>query len=167
MLHMFYNSYTRVSLMCSDVCCKCFHGFRRILQMFSLDVTKVDLVVVVPTCMRMGVKGAWVAGTGNRADANWDRASMRHSGVGHGLICIFTYSTFYIFGWTFSAYFNRFVRGGRLGAWEGWEERRCSVSVNLHAVNWSLALSLSSTGRQLESGKRPRTKTIYRCIIKP
>jgi hypothetical protein len=29
----------------SDVCCKCFNYFGRILQMFPLDVTKVDLVL--------------------------------------------------------------------------------------------------------------------------
>jgi hypothetical protein len=29
----------------TDVCCKCFNSFRRLLQMLSLDVTKVDLVL--------------------------------------------------------------------------------------------------------------------------
>jgi hypothetical protein len=154
------------------------HVFRRMLQVFPRFQTYI--ANVFSRCYKSRSRsccthlhahgcGGGVSGWRGKLCRRKSRQSGHetHSSVGHGLICIFTYSTFYIFGWTFSAYFNRFVGGGRLGAWEGWEERRCSVSVNLHAVNWSLALSLSSTGRQLESGKRPRTKTIYRCIIKP
>jgi len=45
MLHMFCNGYTRVFPRVSDVCCKCFNCFGRTLQMFPLDVAKVDLML--------------------------------------------------------------------------------------------------------------------------
>jgi hypothetical protein len=47
---MFCNSYTRVSsvlgvfVSISDVCCKCFNGFRDMLQVFHLNVPKGDLM---------------------------------------------------------------------------------------------------------------------------
>jgi hypothetical protein len=53
----------------SDVYCKCFNCFGHMLQMFPLDVAKVDLVLHMlqtkvdpsaakPACMRVGVEGA-------------------------------------------------------------------------------------------------------------
>jgi hypothetical protein len=70
-----------------DVCCKCFNCFGRMLQMFPLNVAKVDMVehtlqwpdaTVGPACMRMGVNGARVIGARNRVRTNRDGAGMGH-----------------------------------------------------------------------------------------
>jgi hypothetical protein len=70
-----------------DVYCKCFNYFGRILQMFPLDIAKVDLVLhmfrgthlqqslvaaVGPACMGVDVEGARV---GYRAGADRDGAA--------------------------------------------------------------------------------------------
>ena len=70
----------------SDVCCKYFNYFRRVLQMFPLDVAKVDLVLHMlqwtpsaaagPTYMCMGVERVQAAGMGNRASTDQDRAAQ-------------------------------------------------------------------------------------------
>jgi hypothetical protein len=82
MLHMFCNGYTRVS----DVCCKCFNCFRRILQIFSLDVAKVELMLHILqwtlfglAYMRVGVEGARAAARETCVGADRDRV-----GIGHG-----------------------------------------------------------------------------------
>jgi hypothetical protein len=65
---MFCNGYTYLPGI-SDVCCKCFNSFERRLQVFHLDIVKVDLVLHIlqwdssavaaePAYMRMGVEGA-------------------------------------------------------------------------------------------------------------
>jgi hypothetical protein len=59
MLHILQWLYTYVSSVCSD----CFICFRRTLQVFHLDVAKVDLVLHMlhgthlPSCMRVGSEG--------------------------------------------------------------------------------------------------------------
>jgi hypothetical protein len=51
---MFCNGYKHVFSGVSDVCCKCFKYFKRMLQVFYLDVAKVDIGVahfaVGPIC---------------------------------------------------------------------------------------------------------------------
>jgi hypothetical protein len=72
----------------SDVCCKCLNYFGCMLQLFHLDVEKIDLVlhggthmqqspvaVVGPTCMCVGVEGARAVGTGNGAGVDRDGAT--------------------------------------------------------------------------------------------
>jgi hypothetical protein len=77
----------------SDICCKCFNCFGHMLQMFPLDVEKVDLVLhmlqwapfVVTVCMRVGVEGARAANAGNHMGADQDKSGRgTWSGVGHG-----------------------------------------------------------------------------------
>jgi hypothetical protein len=59
MLHTFCNGY------------KCFNCFGHMLQVFYLDITKVDLGVAHyscwPACMRVGVEGCHGVGTGHEA----------------------------------------------------------------------------------------------------
>jgi hypothetical protein len=79
----------------SNVCCKCFNYFGCMLQVFHLDVAKVDLgvarVVVGPICSShllhcwarlhvLGVEGAPGAGTGHEA---W---TGHGAGAGHGAV---------------------------------------------------------------------------------
>jgi hypothetical protein len=70
-----------------DICCKCFNYFGRMLQMFPLNVVKVDMVehmlqcpdtTAGPTYMRVGVNGARAVGMRNRARTNRDGAGMGH-----------------------------------------------------------------------------------------
>jgi hypothetical protein len=89
MLHMF-STYVFPRVL--DVCCKCFNCFESMLQMFPLDVAKVDLVLHMlqlqqqpafaagPACIARGCGGARAAGTGNRAGVDRDRV-----GTGHGV----------------------------------------------------------------------------------
>jgi len=90
-LQWLHTSFPRVS----DVCCKYFNYFRRVLQMFPLDVAKVDLVLHMlqwtpsaaagPTYMCMGVERVQAAGMGNRASADQDVAlAWARVGVGNG-----------------------------------------------------------------------------------
>jgi hypothetical protein len=97
--HMLQVFHLNVSYFCSgytcfpdilDVCCKCFDNFGRMLQVFYLDITKVDLVcsgtccsgthlsqqpaaAARPTCMHVGVEGARAAGAGNGAGVDKTR----------------------------------------------------------------------------------------------
>jgi hypothetical protein len=86
-LQSLYMCFPRVS----DVCCKCFNCFGRILQMFPLDVAKVNIVLLIlqwtpsavrPACMCVGVEGARAVSAGNRADADRNGASEGHTAAG-------------------------------------------------------------------------------------
>jgi hypothetical protein len=71
MLHVFDTCFPYVS----DVCCKCFNCFGHMLQIFFLNIAKVDLVLYLlqllgPRCMLVGVEGARAASVRNRACAN-------------------------------------------------------------------------------------------------
>jgi hypothetical protein len=52
-LQWLHTYFSRVS----DICCKCFDCFGRILQMFLLDVVKVDLVLHMLQCYPFAVAG--------------------------------------------------------------------------------------------------------------
>jgi hypothetical protein len=82
-LQLLHMCFPRVS----DICCKCFNYFGRMLQMFSLDVIKVDLMLYMlqwtlsvatarPTCMCMGVEEERAVDAGNRASTDRDKAAQ-------------------------------------------------------------------------------------------
>jgi hypothetical protein len=95
-LQWLHTYFSRVS----DVCCKCFNCFERVLQMFPLDAEKIDLVLhcsshllqlLGPRCMRVGVEGARAVGAENRASTYRDGSRRetrsgagRGAGTGHG-----------------------------------------------------------------------------------
>ena len=78
MLHIFCNGYTRVFLM--DIYYKCFSCFERMLQVFHLDVVKVDLVLQWSSPAVLHARGKRRDGTG-RGDERKKRRGM----AGHGL----------------------------------------------------------------------------------
>jgi hypothetical protein len=101
MLHMFCNGYTCVFLVFQTYVCKCFNCFRRILQMFPQDISKVDLMLhmlqwdpsaaaIGPACMRVGVtrreRQAWETVRAHiKMERRGTRSSMEHgTSAGHG-----------------------------------------------------------------------------------